>query len=55
MLARGHDYRQQRRVVVGFDPETFDQIRTRAQQHRTSFAEEVRTLIEWGLESEHAN
>jgi hypothetical protein len=36
----------------GFDPETFEAIRTRAVREQTSFAEQVRTLVEWGLEAE---
>lgn len=42
----------QRRVICGFDHETFDQIRTRAVREGTSFAEQVRVLCEWGLEAE---
>lgn len=38
-------------VVVRFDPETFEQIRGRALREATSFGEQVRTLIEWGLEA----
>ena len=47
--------RHQRRIVIGFDDETFSQIRRRAERERTSFAEQARLLIEWGLETEHAN
>jgi hypothetical protein len=39
-----------RRIVVRFDDETFAAIRRRAEEADTSFAEEVRTLVEWGLE-----
>jgi len=42
--------RGSRRIVVQFDDETFDVIRRRAKDAGTSFAEEVRTLVEWGLE-----
>lgn len=38
--------------VVHFPNETFDQIRERAIREKTSFGEQVRTLVEWGLESE---
>ncbi|OWJ67423.1 hypothetical protein [Inquilinus limosus] len=38
------------RIVVSFDRDTFEQIRQRAERERTSFAEQVRTLVEWGLE-----
>ncbi len=37
--------------VVAFDIETFDQIRARAVSEGTSFAEQVRLLVEWGLEA----
>lgn len=38
------------RVVVSFDEETFDQIRSRALAEHSSFAEQVRVLVEFGLE-----
>lgn len=40
-----------KQVVVRFDIETFNQIRDRAVDGRTSFAEQVRQLVEWGLEA----
>jgi len=43
--------RHQRRIVIGFDEDTFAQIRSRAAAQRTSFAEQARLLIEWGLEA----
>lgn len=36
-------------IVVAFDPETFGEIRERAISCNTSFAEQVRLLVEWGL------
>jgi hypothetical protein len=39
-----------RRIVVQFDDETFGEIRRRAEAEGSSFAEQVRTLVEWGLE-----
>jgi hypothetical protein len=39
-------------IVVSFDPETFAEIRGRAIQQQTSFAEQIRLLVEWGLEAE---
>ncbi|KKN17941.1 hypothetical protein LCGC14_0960870 [marine sediment metagenome] len=36
---------------VRFDPETFEEIRRRAIKEGTSFAEQVRILVEWGLEA----
>lgn len=47
--ARGHPYRNQLRVVVSFDPETFNQIQMLAIKDRVSFGEMVRQLTEWGL------
>ena len=40
------------RVVITFDPETFEQVRNRADRLETSFAEQIRTLVEWGLEAD---
>jgi hypothetical protein len=39
-------------TVVRLDEETFAAIRQRAIAQRTSFGEQVRTLLEWGLETE---
>lgn len=41
----------QRRIVIGFDDETFQVIRDRSIREKTSFAEQVRLLVEWGLEA----
>lgn len=51
-MAKGHARHPNgaRRIVVGFDPETFAQISRRATKARHSFAEEVRLLVEFGLE-----
>lgn len=38
-------------IVIRFDVETFEQIRTRAVANRTSFSKQVRELIEIGLET----
>lgn len=38
------------RIVVEFDDEVFARIYARAVRERTSFAEQVRLLCEWGLE-----
>lgn len=37
------------RVVVSFDDDTFSEIRAKATRDKTSFAEQVRQLVEWGL------
>ncbi len=47
--------RHQRRIVIGFDEDTFEQVRRRAATEKTSFAEQARLLIEWGLEADHAH
>lgn len=38
-----------RRIACQFDDETFEAIRRRAVKSGTSFAEQVRLLVEWGL------
>jgi len=35
--------------VVYFDDETADEIRARAEREDTSFSEQVRLLVQWGL------
>jgi hypothetical protein len=40
-----------RRIVITLDDETFSAVRSRALEQRTSFAEQVRILVEWGLET----
>lgn len=37
-------------VVVNLDPDTFQDVRARAIREGTSWGEQARTLIEWGLE-----
>ena len=39
-----------RRIVVGFDPETFEQVRNLAKKSGVSFSEQARQLVEFGLE-----
>jgi hypothetical protein len=52
-IARGvADRKCLKRVVCAFDDETFDQVRARAVRDQTSFAEQVRQLVEWGLEAD---
>lgn len=45
------DHKCIRRIVVSFDDETFEEIRQRAVKAGTSFAEQVRLLVEFGMES----
>lgn len=40
-----------RRIMVAFDDETFDRLRQMAARDQSSFAEQVRLLVEWGLEA----
>ena len=49
----GRSHGDLRRIVVAFGQETFDEIRERAIQQKTSFAEQIRLLVEWGLEAEN--
>lgn len=37
------------RIPIGFDEDTFAEVRARALGARVSFAEAVRELVEWGL------
>jgi hypothetical protein len=48
-LAAPEHYAGLRRIVVAFDEETFAQVRDRSVKHKTSFAEQVRLLVEWGM------
>jgi hypothetical protein len=43
-------YADLRRIMVAFDEQTFQEIRMLAIERQTSFAEQVRLLVEWGLE-----
>lgn len=39
-----------KRIVCIFPDDTFEEIRAIAVEENTIFAEQVRTLVEWGLE-----
>jgi hypothetical protein len=54
MPARGHSAGgvQLRRIAIGFDAETFDEIAASADARNISFAERVRELVETGRETE---
>lgn len=43
-----------KRIPCQFDDQTFSQIRDRAEKEQTSFAEQVRQLVEFGLEADAA-
>ncbi len=47
------NYKNQRRIIVSFDQETFQQIREQAATARNSFAEQVRLYVEWGMMEEN--
>lgn len=40
-----------RQINICFDQEQFDEIKERAVKEKTSFADQVRLLVEWGLEA----
>lgn len=42
-----------RQFVIKIDNETADQVIARAEREGTSTAEQIRLLIEWGLEAAH--
>lgn len=46
-----HHSTETRRIVVSFDEETFGQVRELAVKAGTSFAEQARLLVEFGLEA----
>ena len=52
--ARGSRRRDWMRTAILFEPDTFAQIRTLAVEGDRSFNEQVRLLVEWGLEAWHA-
>ncbi len=43
--------RQQLRIAVGFEPESFEEIRLYAVRENISMAEAIRRLVEWGMMS----
>lgn len=50
-VKRGRDRRQ---VVIQMDTSQFEEVRARAVAKGTSLAEQIRLLIEWGLEADSA-
>lgn len=50
--SRGVLHRCRLVTCCSFDPDTHAEIRARAIRERTSFAEQVRLLVEWGLETD---
>jgi hypothetical protein len=51
IVHRDNMTRAHRRISIGFEYETFDQVRKLAQKNNLSFAEQIRTFTEWGLEA----
>lgn len=49
-IARGCRHKGRLGFICYFDDDTAEQIRARAIGYGTSFAEQVRLLVEWGLE-----
>lgn len=47
-LREGRNLRQ---INVAFDDDTINEIKQKARNSGVSFAEAVRTLVEWGLEA----
>ncbi|WEK05744.1 MAG: hypothetical protein P0Y65_05675 [Candidatus Devosia phytovorans] len=45
----GTDFKGMKQISVGFDPETFAQVRSIAVSEGCSMAEAIRTLVEFGL------
>jgi len=50
--ASGEEYKCMRRCMVAFDDETFEEIRRLAIDSNTTFAKQVRQLVEVGLEGD---
>ena len=43
-----------RQITIWFDQETFDELAALARKGNCTFAEQVRTIVTWGLESARA-
>ena len=50
----GHKRGRKHGVPIYFDPDQIDALNQWKERNGVSFSEAVRTLIEWGLESETA-
>ncbi len=53
-MAKGHieGKRRLRRIICGFEQDTFDHIASKAELEGVSVSEVIRTYVEWGIESE---
>jgi hypothetical protein len=50
-IANGGKFGEQLRINCLFDPDTFEELKQRAYKEKTSMAEQIRLMVEWGLES----
>ena len=53
-MVKGHieGKRRMRRIVCGFEQDTFNHIVKKAEFEGASVSEVIRTYVEWGIESE---
>jgi len=53
-VTKGHieGKRRLRRIICGFEQDTFDHIASKAELEGVSVSEVIRTYVEWGIESE---
>jgi hypothetical protein len=53
-MVKGHTEgkRRLRRIICGFEQDTFDHIVSKAELEDVSVSEVIRTYVEWGIESE---
>ena len=54
-MVKGHieGKRRLRRIVCGFEQDTFDHLIRKSESERISVSEAIRTYVEWGIEDEH--
>lgn len=53
-MAKGHieGKRKLRRIICGFEEDTFNRLAKRAEGDGVSVSEVIRTYVEWGMEDE---
>lgn len=54
-MVKGHieGKRRLRRIVCGFEQDTFDHLTRKSESEGISVSEAIRTYVEWGIEDEH--
>ena len=54
-MVKGHieGKRRLRRIVCGFEQDTFDHLIRKSESEGISVSEAIRTYVEWGIEDEH--